>query len=291
MKTQTSSCTKSRWSWSIARIAGIDLRVHGTFLILLGWLVVSRLAEGVGLAAASEGLLVIASVFAVVVLHELGHALVARRYGIRTLDITLLPIGGVARLERLPTEPRQELFVALAGPAVNVALATLTVAAVATFGAMRSPRLVALAGSPLLTGLLWLNVGMAGFNLLPAFPMDGGRVLRAFLAMHTSRARATDLAARIGHWMALGFALLGLLGNPMLVFIALFVWTEASKEAALVRMSGALDRGRVGGALERLARAEGGAIPVVDSGRFVGFLVPESARRVAEARKRRLSVH
>ena len=285
----SSSHATHKWSWSVARVAGIDIRVHGTFLLLLAWIVVSRLGAGHGPAAAGRGVLFVGLVFAVVVLHELGHALVARRFGIGTRDITLLPIGGVARLERMPTDPRQELLVALAGPAVNVALAGVAFAVIAALGASWSPRALALEEGPLLAKLLWVNVAMAAFNMLPAFPMDGGRVLRAFLAMRMDRTRATDLAARVGKWMSVGLGLLGLYASPMLALIALFVWFGAAGEAALVHMHAALDSVRVGDAMvttfeklpaaglishgvERAVHTSQRDFPVMDHDRLVGFV-------------------
>jgi len=298
MSSGSSSRTNHRWSWSLGYLAGIDIRIHGTFLILLGWIILSHLAAGHGLVVAGQGLVFVGLVFTIVVLHEMGHALVARRFGIRTRDITLLPIGGVARLERMPSDPRQELLVAIAGPAVNVALAAVAVAVILLLDAPWSPQALAVAGGPLLAKLLWLNVGLAVFNLLPAFPMDGGRVLRALLAMRMSRIRATDHAARIGQWMALGFGLLGLFGSPMLVFIAFFVWIGAAEEAALVHMSAALDTVRVGDAMvtvfetlpaaspiahgaERSIHTTQREFPVFEHDRLVGFVSAEELLRKA----------
>jgi len=296
MNTSRSPQTAGRWSWSLGRLAGIDIRVHGTFLILLIWIAFSDLSAGHDLAAAIEGVVKVSIVFGVVVLHELGHALVARRFGIRTRDITLLPIGGVARLERIPTDPWQELLVAVAGPAVNVALAACALFALVISGALWSPRAIAVVGGPLLAKFLWLNLGLALFNLFPAFPMDGGRVLRALLAMRMGRIRATDLAARIGQWMALGLGLVGLFGSPVLVFIAFFVWIGAGEEAALVHISAALDTVRVGDAmvttfetlpaaapvahgLERAIHTTQREFPVIDHDQLVGFV---SARDLLE---------
>jgi Zn-dependent protease/CBS domain-containing protein len=183
--------------------------------------------------------------FTIVVLHELGHVLTARRFGVQTRDITLLPIGGVARLERMPSDPYQELLIALAGPAVNVVLAiVLFVVLMATRGpAAFSPGevqpLFSVEGS-LITKLLMVNVSLAVFNMIPAFPMDGGRVLRAFLAMNMNYVRATQIAASIGQFFALMLGFLGLFGNPLLIFIALFVWMGAAQEASMVQMQAAL---------------------------------------------------
>lgn len=238
-----------RWSWRIGRIAGIAVYVHATFFLLLAWVGFSAYQREQSAAAVIAATGFILAVFAIVVLHELGHALTARRYGIATRDITLLPIGGVARLERMPREPRQELLVALAGPAVNVVLAAvLYVILELTSGAAPSAEDVALNGSLLqrsvLGQLVVVNVWLALFNLIPAFPMDGGRVLRALLAMRSrDYARATEAAARVGRFFALVFGLVGLfvIGNPFLVFIALFVWLGAAGEAAAVQTSTVLD--------------------------------------------------
>lgn len=228
------------WSWRIGRIAGINLYVHPTFLLLLAWVAIVHYLSRRSWSDAAEGLLFVVTLFGIVVLHELGHALTARRFGIRTRDITLLPIGGVARLERMPDDPKQELLVAIAGPAVNVALAmVLSVIVVPLYGAA-SLTMVTMVEGPILVKLVWVNVGLAIFNLLPAFPMDGGRVLRALLAMQMDYVKATQIAANIGQAMALLFGFAGLFGDPFLVFIALFVWIGAAQEAATVQMKAAL---------------------------------------------------
>jgi len=221
------------WSWKLIRIAGIDIRVHVTFFVLLLWIALAELPRG---SAAMLGSLVfILSLFVCVVLHELGHSLQAMRFGIAVRDITLLPIGGVARLERMPEDPRQELQVALAGPLVNVVIAA------ALYFGMGSARLVGLSGpdafasGSFLARLLSLNIVLAVFNLIPAFPMDGGRVLRAYLAQRMNYLDATHWAARVGQGIALVFGLIGLFGNPILMFIALFVYMGAQSEDSMVQ--------------------------------------------------------
>ena len=236
------------WSIPIARIAGIQLRMHITFLLLIAWLGLGYYAEG-GSAAAISGILVILLLFVCVVLHEFGHAFAAKAFGINTPDITLLPIGGVARLERMPEEPIQELIIAAAGPAVNLIIA---ICLFLTGGSFVYPPT---AGSSLNDVLLTINVVLLLFNLLPAFPMDGGRVLRALLATRLSYARATQIAATIGQGCAFIFGFLGLFSNPFLLFIALFVYIGASQEAALAQMRDVSRRFPVSSAMVREFRS------------------------------------
>lgn len=228
------------WSWKLARIAGIDVYMHVTFLMLLGWIAMIHWNEGQSVAAVVEGVGFILTLFACVVLHEFGHALMARRYGIRTRDITLLPIGGLARLERMPDDPGEELLVALAGPAVNVVIALLLFAWLQASGNWQPIEELSMARGTFLERVMLANVFLMAFNLLPAFPMDGGRALRAFLATRMEYTRATQRAAHIGQGMAILFGFVGLLGNPVLIFIALFVWIGAGQEASMVQMKSAL---------------------------------------------------
>src|SRR6266704_802286 len=240
------------WSIPIFRIAGIQLRIHITFLLLIAWLAFGYYAEG-GSAAALGRVLFVLLLFVCVVLHEFGHAIAAKNFGIHTPDITLLPIGGVARLQRMPDEPRQELIIALAGPLVNVVIA-LTLFAVVGWRGLAAQ--ATMGGSDLLAQLLVINVVLVLFNLLPAFPMDGGRVLRALLATRLSYARATQIAASIGQGCAFVFGFLGLFGpNPFLLFIALFVYIGASQEAALAQMRDVSRRFPVSSAMVREFRS------------------------------------
>jgi len=218
------------WSIPIARIAGTVVRLHVTFLLFLVWIGGSQWRLG-GREAAVEGVLFIVLVFACVLAHEFGHILAARRYGIATPEVTLWPIGGVASLERIPDKPREELVVALAGPAVNVAIAAAIVLVLglsldgAAMTEMENPR------AGLLARLAAANIFLVVFNLIPAFPMDGGRVLRAILAMRMNHAEATRIAARIGQGAAFLFALAGLFTNPMLIVIGLFIYLAATAES------------------------------------------------------------
>jgi len=241
------------WSLPIFRIAGIQLRIHITFLLLIAWLAFGYYVEG-GSAAAFGRVIFVLLLFVCVVLHEFGHAFAAKGFGINTPDITLLPIGGVARLERMPEEPVQELVIAIAGPAVNVVIA-LALALTIDWRAAMEPRVVE---SPMLpVQLLAMNVWLVLFNLLPAFPMDGGRVLRALLAIRMPYARATQVAANIGQGFAFIFGFAGLIipNAYMLIFIALFVYIGASQEAALAQMRDVSRRFPVSSAMIREFRS------------------------------------
>lgn len=234
-----------RWSFKVGRIAGIDLYIHFTFLLFLGWLAYIYYAPQRSVADAIWGVAFVLAVFATVVLHELGHALMARRYGIETRDITLLPIGGVARLARIPEEPARELAVAVAGPLVNVAIAVVLLPIIlATGGFSPVDKLFANGlglGGSFIERLFIVNVWLVAFNAIPAFPMDGGRVLRALLAMTMDYAQATNVAALIGQGIAFLFAMVGLFGgNLLLVLIALFVWIGAAGEASVAQMRSAI---------------------------------------------------
>jgi Zn-dependent protease/predicted transcriptional regulator len=279
------------WSWRIGRIAGIDVYVHPTFLLLLVWVALAHFFAHNDLGEALYGLVFVLALFGIVVLHELGHALTARRYGVRTRDITLLPIGGVARLERIPEDPWQELAIAVAGPAVNVVMAAaIYLGLVLARGlSLSPPDAVIRVGGGFLQQLFWVNVMLVVFNMVPAFPMDGGRVLRALLAMRLDYVRATQTAASIGQVFALLFGLLGLFYNPFLIFIAVFVWLAGTQEAGLVTLRSALGDIPVMRAMitdfralrsddplaQAVAHLLGGFqqdFPVLEDGRLVGVL-------------------
>lgn len=220
-----------QWSFPLVRVGGTEIRIHLTFFLLLLWFGIIHFQQG-GANAAIYGIAFIIAIFACVVLHELGHALAARRYGIATPRITLLPIGGLAELERMPENPREEIIVALAGPLVNVVIAGVLLA---WLGFTLDPSAMAKIEDPaagFLPRLAAVNIILVLFNLIPAFPMDGGRVLRALLAIRYPRVRATEIAARIGQATAFAFGFLGLLsGNVLLIFVAIFVYVAAAAEA------------------------------------------------------------
>lgn len=223
-------------SIQIAKLFGIDVFLHWTFSLLLVWIGGAAIARGASLFEALVGITTVCALFVCVVLHELGHALTARRFGIGTSDITLLPIGGVARLERMPKKPSQEFWVAVAGPAVNVVIAVVLLAVMLIVGQNQIASNDILTGQSILANLFTINVVLVIFNMLPAFPMDGGRVLRALLAMKLPYLKATQIAARVGQMMAVLFALLGLLYNPMLFLIALFVFVGAGGEVRMAQL-------------------------------------------------------
>src|SRR5438045_2415371 len=203
------------WSLPIFRVAGIQLRIHITFLLLIAWLAFGYYAQG-GSAAAASRVIFVLLLFLCVVLHEFGHAFAAKAFGINTPDITLLPIGGVARLERMPEEPVQELIIAVAGPLVNVVIALGLVVA-GGFPAVLRRSSVESGG--LVAQLMTINIMLVLFNLLPAFPMDGGRVLRALLATRMTYARAPQVAANAGQGFAFVFGFLGWLGHMCVLFM------------------------------------------------------------------------
>ena len=278
-----------RWSFRLLTIAGIRIEVHVTFLLMVAGLALFRSTGNPAWFTVAELLLV----FACVLLHELAHALAAQRYGIHTREIVLLPIGGLARLERMPEKPSQEIVVALAGPGVNLVLATAIAAWLAASG--ESPELaLARAEKGLPEFLLAANLTLLIFNLVPAFPMDGGRVLRAALALGMPYARATRIAANIGQGFALLFAAAGVFTrNPVLVFIALFVFMAAGEERAVVQTRASLSglpvsaamvtafmsvetRHELQHAVDLMLAGDQQDFPVLEGGRYLGMLARAS---------------
>ena len=278
-----------RWQWKLGRFAGIDVFVHATFILLIGWVAYSYWLQYRDWSRVFIGILFIIALFICVVLHEYGHALTARKYGIKTRDITLYPIGGVARLERIPDRPIEELWVALAGPAVNLVISVILIAyLVLTKGPTAILNLNLTEGS-FLERLIVVNVTLVLFNLIPAFPMDGGRVLRALLALRLEYTQATQIAAYVGQAFALLFGFIGLFSNPFLVFVALFVWIGAAQEASMVQMRTSLGgipvtramqtdfqilspSDTLGRAVELILSGAQQDFPVTDNGRVAGIL-------------------
>jgi len=289
------------WSLNIGTIAGTTVRIHVTFLLFLAWIFGVDYISG-GLQAAWGGLLFIVLLFLCVLLHEFGHIFTARAFGVRTPDVILLPIGGVSRLERIPEKPSEEFLVSVAGPAVNIVIAVLLVF---VGGAnLSAEHLSALESTnvSMIDRLAAVNLFLALFNLIPAFPMDGGRVLRALLATRLGYVRATEVAATIGQWVAFALGFLGLFGNPILIFIAIFVYLAAASEAHLVAIR-AMSRGvpvtaamltqfatltpdeHVDAAVQTLLRTSQGEFPVVDTNnRPIGVLARNDLIRALRER-------
>ena len=238
-----------KWQWKLGNFAGIDVYVHATFLLLIGWVGYSHWLEHQNWGQVFNGILFILALFGCVILHEYGHALTARKYGIKTRDITIYPIGGVARLERMPEKPIEELWVALMGPVVNVVIAAGLFAYLYLTSSLVPLNELTVASGSFLERLMTVNISLVLFNLIPAFPMDGGRVLRALLAMRMDYVKATQIAANIGQGMALLFGLIGLFGNAMLLFIAFFIWIGASQESSATQMKNAISGIPVGRAM------------------------------------------
>ena len=227
-----------RRKYEICTVAGIGVHAHWTLYAMLLGVFVWLVWQSISLSTALAGITLACALFGCVVLHEIGHALAARAYGIGTLDITVYPIGGIARLVRMPEEPRQEFVIAIAGPAVNLAIAATLLVALLFANRPLAPRFFIGNEANVLGSLMWLNLALVVFNMLPAFPMDGGRVLRAGLATRMSYPLATRIASYVGQAMAIAFAVAAVFPvpffrgfNPVLLFIAWFVFTAARQES------------------------------------------------------------
>jgi len=277
------------WSLNIGRVAGTVVRIHLTFLIFLAWIFAASYAAS-GAATAWNTVLFIVLLFLCVLLHEFGHIFTARAFGVTTPYVTLLPIGGVSQLERIPEEPWEEFLIAIAGPMVNI---VITLLLVYVAGANLQPSAATLIDSTqisMVDRLAIVNLFLALFNLIPAFPMDGGRVLRALLASRMGYVRATEISASIGQFVAFALGFIGLMYNPILIFIAIFVYLAASSEAHMVALR-AVSRGvpvshammtqfatltpqaHIDEAVQTLLATSQGEFPVVDgAGKPVGVL-------------------
>jgi Zn-dependent protease/CBS domain-containing protein len=289
------------WSLNIGRVAGTVVRIHLTFLLFLAWIFAASYASG-GAATAWNSLAFMLLLFLCVLLHEFGHIFTARAFGVPTPYVTLLPIGGVAQLERIPEEPWEEFLIAIAGPLVNVVIAVVLVYG---FGANLQASAAAAVDNlkiPFVDRLAAVNLFLALFNMIPAFPMDGGRVLRALLASRLGYVRATEIAAMIGQFVAFALGFIGLMANPILIFIAIFVYLAASSEAHMVALRSA-SRGvpvsyammtqfatlspdaHIDEAVQTLLQTSQGEFPVVDgAGKPIGVLGRADLIRTIKAR-------
>jgi Zn-dependent protease/CBS domain-containing protein len=277
------------WSVNIGSIAGTAIRIHITFLMFLVWIFAAGWASG-GPEAAMQSLIFMLLLFACVLAHEFGHIFTARAFGVATPDVILLPIGGVARLERIPEKPSEEFLIAIAGPLVNVAIALVLMVGMRAHLDAQSLAAVESTNVSLVDRLAEVNLFLALFNMIPAFPMDGGRVLRALLATRLGHVRATQVAATIGQGCAFALGFLGLFYNPLLIFIAIFVYLAAASEAQMVSLR-AMSRDvpvsaammtefatltpdeHIDAAVQTLLRTSQNEFPVVDAEhRLVGLL-------------------
>ncbi|MGF1471308.1 MAG: site-2 protease family protein [Rubrobacteraceae bacterium] len=227
-------------SFKIGRAFGIDVKVHWTFFLLLAFLAYLSYANTQSVVNALVTMGIVVALFVCVVLHEYGHSLMAQRLGVEVQDITLLPIGGLARMKSMPERPMDEVKVAIAGPLVNVVLAPIFVALAFLFGFNLSTLANILQAQASIGNVLLylgaINVFLVVFNMIPAFPMDGGRILRGLLATRFGPVRATNIAAAIGQFFALSFFVFGLLStNFLLALIAVFIFFGANGEQQMVR--------------------------------------------------------
>jgi len=278
-----------KWSWHIGRVAGIDLKIHLTFFFLLLWVGFSTASSGGTAEVVLSDVLFILALFLCVVLHELGHALTAKHFGIATRDITLLPIGGVARLESMPEKPKEEFLVSVAGPAVNVLISILLFIGLIASGTLSQTMNLTVILDNFWLRLLMVNISLVAFNLIPAFPMDGGRVLRAILASRFDYVKATRIAVNIGRGFAVLMGIAGFFFNPWLILTAIFVWSGAGAEGkavevkagvkglvvrdAMITQFNQVEANRTLESVFQLSLATGQQhIPVVSNGNFLGII-------------------
>jgi Zn-dependent protease len=282
-------------SLTLGRIRGIDVKVHPTFGLVALWIVYNwGIVQGGGIASLAYGTVLLACVFGFVLLHEFGHSFMAQHYGIRVHDITLVPFGGIARLEQLPSRPRYEALIAIAGPAINVAIAFAMLPLIVLLGLVRGfdsagdylADLDRIAPGGLLVYLFLTNIMIVLFNLLPAFPMDGGRLVRAGLSVLIGREQATRIAVGLGAVSAVAIAGVGLWWHDFaLPLIAVFIVVAAYGESRIVRLEESMRRLRVGqfavwdrggvAAGDPLGFALGGGprdVAVTEHGRVVGMV-------------------
>jgi len=227
-----------RGSYKILTIRGISIDIHWTFLLLVGWVILVNTSAGNNVEQISWSLIFLLAVFACIALHELGHALVAARFGIQAKQIVLLPIGGIASIEKFPDNPRQELAISVAGPLVNIIIAGLLRLLIPNYYfAENQSHMTIMHGHDLIYNLCIVNITLAVFNLIPAFPMDGGRILRALLGFKMNYIQATTIAATVGKVIAILFIAAGIvLINPILPAIGIFIIFSAGAEEYYLRL-------------------------------------------------------
>lgn len=270
-----------KYSLQLGNIAGIKISVHWTFLILIFWIVFSNVRSGLTFNEIVWSVTFVLTIFLCVTLHELGHALTAKRFKIKTKEISILPIGGVAQLESIPEKPKEELLVALAGPAVNVVIAAVLYPFVTVGREIEDLSTLSRIGpGNFLLALMSINLWLALFNLIPAFPMDGGRVLRALLAFRLTHAKATAIAASVGQILAIAFVFLGFFYNPFLIFIGFFIFLGAQSEAAYAQSKSMLKGFTVSDVLMK-------EIPVIDA----NASVREAAAKLLEGQNKNFVVY
>lgn len=271
-------------SFKLGNIAGIGIFMHWTFVLLIVYIVFSNYRLGHNAEQILWAVLFILSIFVTVFLHELGHALAAKRYNIKTKDITILPIGGLARLDKIPEKPKEELVVAIAGPAVNLVLAAITYLfiSIPEVDALNVQLTGGINSGNFFLNFFVVNIWLAVFNMIPAFPMDGGRVLRALLSMKLERHIATSIAAGIGQLLALVFVFLGFYSNPFLIFIGIFIMLGAQAETEYTQAKYMLKGYKVKDALMRQyqtidsSETIKAAVEILLNGQYKNFLVLEN---------------
>lgn len=234
-------------SISLGKFSGIPISIHWTFWILIIWVIYSNISQGQGGSETIWYILFVFTIFACIVLHELGHAIAARQYGISTKSIVLYPIGGVASLEKIPEDPSQELVVAIAGPMVNIIIAILIYIFLSLSNGwmVKMEEINYITADNFLFALFSVNIILVIFNMIPAFPMDGGRVLRALLALKMDRVKATEWAVNVGRFFTILFVLWGISNNPFLIFIGLLIYMGAQAELNQVRSQHLMKKAKV----------------------------------------------
>lgn len=291
-------------SFKLLAVRGIDIRIHITFPLIVVWAAFQYGQEG-GFQGALFGVVTMLLLFVLVTMHELGHSFAALHYGIPVRQIVLLPIGGLAQLEKMPEKPVQELVVAIAGPAVNVVLAIIAGLLAFSLGIPLVNPLadLTLTFTTVLSYLLLYNVVLLVFNMLPAFPMDGGRVLRALLAMVMDYERATVVAVNIGRIAAVLLAIYAIYSGAFFtLLISLFILVLGTQELVMVKWRGRMERSGFGYTVQQAYSAQAGVLepyasvrqalmqqmqgeqsdfPVAEHGRYIGFVTEDGLLRAA----------